>query len=195
MKGEVSNSNSCYQRAEPLLQSTECCPPDGHSLPSSLLPPQGLALLQPREILLPAQTPRAALSGELPHSPLLSSRQHHSLLPLEQAWNPPARVPALPAGCPKALTAAGKHSTHTGSRSTQELHVLIKVWLCDCFGDTAPDPGTREVAKGERKEKVLPSAGACTSANGSGSSASHSWSQPHCEVPLVSPERAARVIM
>lgn len=51
-----------------------------------------------------------------------------------------------------------------GTRSTEELHVLMNVWFCDCFGDTAPSPGTREVVQKERGRKMCcPLAAACTS--------------------------------
>lgn len=51
-----------------------------------------------------------------------------------------------------------------GSRSTEELRVLMRVWFCDCFGDIAPSPGTREVVEKERgRKRCCPLVAACTS--------------------------------
>lgn len=119
-----------------ICRGLSAAPPDGHSLPSSLLPPQVLALLQPRGILLLAQTPRAMLSwqlkdssplsGGLLHSPLLSYRHHHSLLPLEQALESTS-VPALPVRMPEGSNCSRK-AQWTYKQDQEALKSFIFLW-------------------------------------------------------------------
>lgn len=129
MKGEVSNRNSCYHRAEPLLQRTKCCP-SRWAQPAQRPPASPGADPAPAQgILLSAQTPRAVLkdssplSGVLLHSPLLSYRHHHSLLLLEQALESTS-VPALPVRVPE-----GSHCSRKAQQTYQQDQEALRSFV------------------------------------------------------------------
>lgn len=175
MKGEESNRNSCHQRAEPLLQRTESCP-------SRWAQPAQQPPASPGAGPAPAQGDFAVSTDPQSSAVLTAEGQLIFVRCAAPQPSPQLQAPPFPAPfgasleihlCPSTaredaqrlpLQQESTADIQAGSRSTQELHVLMKVWFCDCFGDTAPNPGTREVVQKERGRKgCCPLAAACTS--------------------------------
>lgn len=162
VKGEVSNRNSCYQRAEPLLQRTECCPSrwaqSAQQPPAS--PCAGSAPAQGDSAVGtdPQSSADSWRTAQVCCSTALSSATGATICCLwSKPWKPPLSQHCQ-WGCPEAPNVAGKHSRHTsgirklwGALCTHESLVLWLLWW-----DSTKPRHQGSGAKGERKEKVLP---------------------------------------